>query len=94
VFEMPGLRVESVEQEKLDSYLSTAKFDLSFRVRERSSDGGSLAGLDGTLEFAANLFDRDIQMGGERGRCWLPEDCLKGDVHAKSGLDQLDQPEG
>ncbi len=37
---------------------TTAKFDLSLSVRETSGPDGAPAGLAGTFEFAADLFDR------------------------------------
>jgi thioesterase domain-containing protein len=50
--EMEGLRVEEVRRHR-----HTAKFDLTFIVREQHGDDGSPAGLDGVLEFATDLFD-------------------------------------
>ncbi|MGW7097769.1 condensation domain-containing protein, partial [Streptomyces sp. NPDC054874] len=38
--------------------LDTAKFDLSFELGERFSGDGSPAGIEGEIEFAADLFDR------------------------------------
>jgi amino acid adenylation domain-containing protein len=53
VYDMPGLQAGEVAVSP-----DTAKFDLSFIMRERFADDGSAAGLDGALEFAADLFDR------------------------------------
>ncbi len=50
--DMPGLRVEEVPRN-----WHTAKFDLTFMVREQHADGGGPAGLGGVLEFATDLFD-------------------------------------
>ncbi|MBI0319555.1 non-ribosomal peptide synthetase, partial [Streptomyces javensis] len=37
----------------------TAKFDLAFMVNARQSHGGTHPGLDGVLEYAVDLFDRE-----------------------------------
>ncbi|WP_030211031.1 condensation domain-containing protein, partial [Streptomyces sp. NRRL S-87] len=36
-----------------------SKFDLAFSMRDVAGAGGRLGGLDGTLEYAADLFDRE-----------------------------------
>ncbi|MEU9574414.1 amino acid adenylation domain-containing protein, partial [Streptomyces massasporeus] len=38
-------------------HTDTAKFDLSFRLGERFTDDGAPAGIEGTVEFARDLFD-------------------------------------
>ncbi|WP_425581656.1 amino acid adenylation domain-containing protein, partial [Streptomyces stramineus] len=53
-FAMRGLRVR---EEDLSN--SVAKFDLTFAVAELHGADGTAAGLDGTLEFATDLFDRE-----------------------------------
>jgi hypothetical protein len=61
-FEMPGLRVDQEklpDLEKLPGFPVTARHDLSFGVREQFSGQGSPAGLEGTLGYATDLFDRD-----------------------------------
>jgi len=50
--EMAGLRVEEMRRNR-----RTAKFDLTFVVREQRGDAGAPAGLEGALEFATDLFD-------------------------------------
>jgi Condensation domain len=61
-FEMPGLRVvpeRLLDLEKLPGFAVTARHDLTFTVRERFSADGSRAGIEGTLGYATDLFDRD-----------------------------------
>ena len=53
-----GLEFPGLEAEFLDVGTGTAKFDLSWGLVER--EGG---GLDGGLEFAADLFDRGTAEG-------------------------------
>ncbi|OXM59753.1 amino acid adenylation domain-containing protein, partial [Amycolatopsis vastitatis] len=53
VSDLPGLEVEPL---RLD--LGTAKFDLSFELVERYTAGGEPAGIDVSVEFSADLFDR------------------------------------
>ncbi|MFE2752934.1 amino acid adenylation domain-containing protein, partial [Actinosynnema sp. NPDC059335] len=50
--ELPGLRLDLVELGE-----GPAKFDLSFDLGEAHRDGGP-AGLEGTIQFATDLFDR------------------------------------
>ncbi|WP_104478730.1 non-ribosomal peptide synthetase [Actinokineospora auranticolor] len=52
--ELPGLRsdVESAGHE-------TTELDLAFRLTERRDDDDNEDGIDGTLHYAADLFDRD-----------------------------------
>ncbi|MGK9171599.1 AMP-binding protein, partial [Inquilinus limosus] len=51
--ELPGLTVRS-----LAVGTGTTKFDLSFSFAERRGADGAPEGLDGTVEFACDLFDR------------------------------------
>nr|WP_267885160.1 non-ribosomal peptide synthetase [Streptomyces rimosus] len=51
---LPGVTVEQEE-----AHTGTAKFDLSFRLTERRTPDGTPAGVDGSVEFATALFDRD-----------------------------------
>ncbi|MGY0235151.1 amino acid adenylation domain-containing protein [Longispora urticae] len=53
-FGLPGL---DCEVDLVGS--GTAKFDLFVSLTERTGPDGSPAGLDGVLEYAADLFDRD-----------------------------------
>ncbi|MGW1991933.1 amino acid adenylation domain-containing protein [Embleya sp. NPDC001921] len=50
---LPGLRTGAVP---LDT--GTARVDLAFGLEERFGPGGDPAGVDGTLEYATDLFDR------------------------------------
>ncbi|MGJ7538639.1 MULTISPECIES: condensation domain-containing protein, partial [unclassified Variovorax] len=52
-FQLPGLQVSA---EPLG--LHTAKFDLSFALREQRGSDGSPQGIVGQVEFATDLFDR------------------------------------
>ncbi|WP_219670591.1 non-ribosomal peptide synthetase, partial [Streptomyces bambusae] len=62
VLDLPGLTA-TVRHLQTD----TAKFDLSFRLGERFDADGRPAGLDGTVEFARDLFDEETaQAIGER----------------------------
>ncbi|MEU9304037.1 amino acid adenylation domain-containing protein [Streptomyces sp. NPDC048269] len=54
VLELPGLTATAAP---FDS--GTAKFDLSFRLAERFAENGAPAGLDGTIEYARDLYDED-----------------------------------
>ncbi|MFL6112448.1 MAG: non-ribosomal peptide synthetase, partial [Catenulispora sp.] len=49
-----GLRAEVLPTD----LLGVAKFDLSFSVRETRDSSGAPAGIEGTLEYAEDLFDR------------------------------------
>ncbi|WP_167745443.1 non-ribosomal peptide synthetase, partial [Streptomyces monomycini] len=51
---LPGVTVRREE-----AHTGTAKFDLSFRFTERRGPGRRPAGIDGSVEFATALFDRD-----------------------------------
>ncbi|WP_413806066.1 amino acid adenylation domain-containing protein [Streptomyces sp. OE57] len=51
---LPGLTIEPLWVE-----MDTAKFDLSFMLAETHAVGGGPAGIRGTLEYAADLFDRE-----------------------------------
>nr|AGZ94015.1 non-ribosomal peptide synthetase [Streptomyces sp. MMG1662] len=52
-FRLPGLDVVS-----LSTPLGIAKFDLSYNVDERFTPDGDAAGIDITVEYATDLFDR------------------------------------
>jgi amino acid adenylation domain-containing protein len=51
-WQLPGLRVQA-EPVPAD----TARFDLVLGVRQRRDDGGALAGMQGSFEYATDLFD-------------------------------------
>jgi non-ribosomal peptide synthetase component F len=51
--EFAGLKIESVP---LD--MATARFDLTFMMRERRDSGGAPAGVEGAIEYSVDLFDR------------------------------------
>ncbi|WP_256642728.1 hypothetical protein, partial [Streptomyces murinus] len=51
-FELPGLQVTTDEVRT-----GTAKFDLSFALREEFAADGAPAGIDGELEYALDLFE-------------------------------------
>ncbi|OZM74640.1 non-ribosomal peptide synthetase [Amycolatopsis antarctica] len=51
---LPGLKVSVADLEGVDA----AKFDLSLSLSERRHLDGSPAGLTGTLEYSADLYDR------------------------------------
>ncbi|MET9366173.1 amino acid adenylation domain-containing protein, partial [Streptomyces sp. NPDC006632] len=50
----PGVRVED---EPLDT--ASSQFDLTLNLAERAAADGAPAGLDGALEYASDLFDRE-----------------------------------
>ncbi|MGH8902423.1 MAG: amino acid adenylation domain-containing protein [Egibacteraceae bacterium] len=61
-FALPGLRVSAVP-----APTGTAKFDLNFGMSERHGPDGSPEGLDGGIEYAADLFDpATVQMIADR----------------------------
>ncbi|WP_256642727.1 hypothetical protein, partial [Streptomyces murinus] len=51
-FQLAGLQVRYDEVSR-----GTAKFDLSFALREEFAADGAPAGIDGELEYALDLFD-------------------------------------
>ncbi|WP_037827423.1 AMP-binding protein, partial [Streptomyces sp. NRRL B-1347] len=53
VVDLPGLRVEEEPGAPV-----AAKFDLMVNLRERYDEDGAVAGLEGTVDFATDLFDR------------------------------------
>jgi amino acid adenylation domain-containing protein len=61
--DLPGLRVHAGAAEA-----EAAKFDLSVRLAERRGEDGTPDGLDGSISFAAGLFDRST---AERIAGWL-----------------------
>ncbi|MGG7569783.1 amino acid adenylation domain-containing protein [Streptomyces sirii] len=58
VIDLPGLRVGEAPGAPV-----AAKFDLLVNLRERYDGDGALAGLDGTIDFATDLFDRTTAQG-------------------------------
>jgi nonribosomal peptide synthetase DhbF len=54
----PPVRLPGLQSEALPVRTRTAKFDLSFLLTERRTAAGGPAGLDGTLEYSTDLFDR------------------------------------
>ncbi|HET6287572.1 MAG TPA: amino acid adenylation domain-containing protein [Amycolatopsis sp.] len=60
--ELPGLEVSVAEHAEV----AAAKFDLSLSLAERRDDAGHPAGLSGTIEYSADLFDRETaaRIGG------------------------------
>ncbi|WP_172386773.1 non-ribosomal peptide synthetase [Streptomyces sp. MNP-20] len=58
VVDLPGLRVEEGPGAPV-----AAKFDLMVNLRERYDEDGAAAGLEGTLDFATDLFDRATAQG-------------------------------
>jgi hypothetical protein len=54
-----GLELPGVEVAAESAGLGVAKFDLSFALSERGAAGGRPGGLDGKLEYASELFDRE-----------------------------------
>ncbi|MFI9824523.1 amino acid adenylation domain-containing protein, partial [Streptomyces sp. NPDC052013] len=52
VLDLPGLTATA-----RTLHTDTAKFDLSFRLGERFTDDGAPAGIEGSVEFARDLFD-------------------------------------
>ncbi|WP_216209698.1 non-ribosomal peptide synthetase [Amycolatopsis aidingensis] len=61
---LPGVEVSVAE----DGGAARAKFDLSVTLTERGNPDGTAAGLDGRLEYDADLFDHDT---AERLARWL-----------------------
>lgn len=56
--ELPPLRLPGLHSEAVPVPVRTAKFDLSFFLTERHTPAGGPAGIGGTLEYSADLFDR------------------------------------
>jgi hypothetical protein len=54
---LPGLTVAALPADDQRAGGQTAKFDLDVQLSERSDGTGRPAGLDGTLTYAADLFD-------------------------------------
>ena len=54
-WELPGLRVTSVPT---GAGVDTARFDLAVTLVERRDTDGAPGGIDGEIQFAADLFDR------------------------------------
>ncbi|MFD3939575.1 amino acid adenylation domain-containing protein, partial [Streptomyces sp. NPDC058611] len=57
----PAFRGVEVGPEPVD--LAVAKFDLSFGLKERQSSDGTPDGIDGIVEYSADLFDRSTVDG-------------------------------
>ncbi|RSS56463.1 non-ribosomal peptide synthetase, partial [Streptomyces sp. WAC06614] len=67
--EPPVLEFEGLTATVRHLQTDTAKFDLSFRLGERFDADGRPAGLDGTVEFARDLFDEEtVRTIGDRFR--------------------------
>ncbi|MFD9906701.1 amino acid adenylation domain-containing protein [Streptomyces sp. NPDC059063] len=58
VVDLPGLRVEEGPGAPV-----AAKFDLMVNLRERYDENGAVAGMEGTVDFATDLFDRATAQG-------------------------------
>jgi amino acid adenylation domain-containing protein len=54
----PPVHLPGLQSEELPARTRTAKFDLSFLFAERRSAAGDPAGLNGTVEYSTDLFDR------------------------------------
>ena len=54
-WDLPGLRATGVQ---LGSGTDAARFDLAVTLRERRDSTGAPAGIEGGIQFAADLFDR------------------------------------
>ncbi|WP_331766073.1 amino acid adenylation domain-containing protein [Embleya sp. NBC_00896] len=52
------LGIDGLESEVLHAEFRVAKFDLTFAVLERRAEDGSARGIDLTVEYATDLFDR------------------------------------
>ncbi len=59
---LPGLEVSIAEYDEV----AAAKFDLSLSLGEKRDPAGNPAGLSGTIEYSADLFDRETadRLGG------------------------------
>ncbi|WP_432074135.1 amino acid adenylation domain-containing protein [Streptomyces wuyuanensis] len=55
---LPRLRLPGLLVEGEQLYTDTSKFDLAFSMGERFDGDGRPMGLDGTIEYATDLFDR------------------------------------
>ncbi|MEU8122447.1 amino acid adenylation domain-containing protein [Spirillospora sp. NPDC049024] len=53
-----GLDLSGIEVELQDIDVKVAKFDLLFGLSERAAPGGDTGGLEGVIDFAIDLFDR------------------------------------
>ncbi|MGP8298318.1 amino acid adenylation domain-containing protein [Streptomyces inhibens] len=53
-----GIRIPGVKADVCPLEVTAAKFDLSFELRERRSADGGPAGIEGGVDYAADLFDR------------------------------------
>ncbi|MFI6448434.1 amino acid adenylation domain-containing protein [Kitasatospora sp. NPDC050543] len=55
----PDLRLEGLQSRPGTASTGTAKFDLTWYLSERFAAEGTPAGIAGTLEYSADLFDRE-----------------------------------
>ncbi|MEO3808651.1 non-ribosomal peptide synthase/polyketide synthase [Sphaerisporangium sp. B11E5] len=56
-WELPGLRVTALDEADLPAEAVPARFDLSLDLTERRDGQGAPAGIDGLVQYAADLFD-------------------------------------
>ncbi|HEY9345887.1 MAG TPA: amino acid adenylation domain-containing protein, partial [Inquilinus sp.] len=87
VIDLPGLAVAPQPVET-----TTTKFDLSFSLAEVRGPGGSLQGLQGTIEYATDLFDLATveQMAGRLVRLF---EAVAADPARRIGSVELLEPE-
>ncbi|MFC9076531.1 amino acid adenylation domain-containing protein [Streptomyces sp. NPDC057062] len=86
--DLPGL---TVREEPLE--MGIAKFDLSFALHERTTDGGEPAGLEGVLEYSADLFDRRTAQSIVRRLVRVLEAMAADPLQRAGTVDLLDEPE-
>ncbi|MET8014820.1 amino acid adenylation domain-containing protein, partial [Streptomyces sp. NPDC005266] len=56
-WDLPGLRVEAMDERALPDEAVPARVDLSFNLAERRDERGAPAGIAGDLRYAKDLFD-------------------------------------
>ncbi|MER7014796.1 amino acid adenylation domain-containing protein [Saccharopolyspora sp. NPDC000359] len=84
---MPGLSVTG-----LPTDTGSAKFDLAVELREQRNPDGTPAGVEGVLQYSADLFDHDTAVAlARRFRRVLEQVCA--DPHQPVGSVQLLSPE-
>ncbi|WP_425587179.1 non-ribosomal peptide synthetase, partial [Streptomyces violaceusniger] len=71
----------------------TAKFDLAFMVNARQGHGGTHTGLDGVLEYAVDLFDRETAERLADRFLWLLDEVVARPDAPISRIDVLDAAE-
>ncbi|SPT58070.1 non-ribosomal peptide synthetase [Actinomadura madurae] len=54
-----GIELPGIDAQLQDIDTKVAKFDLLFSLSERSAGDGELGGLEGSIDFATDLFDRE-----------------------------------